>query len=367
MGMRYDNRALVEAIIASGEGYYAEFKTAWSYGPNGKEPRPLKEVARDVGETLVAFANSDGGDLLVGVEDDGAVTGVPYEGDALRYLVNAPKREILDVDLGATVRTVALDGKTVLWFRVEEHVGEPVVDARGRCLWRRGARSEPVPPREIERRRQHVLGDAGYEATPEPRAAVEDLDPLLARWPRPGRPPSRPPLRPPFRLWRHFDDFETLLRYWNLIESRNGVVTLRRAALLLFAREPLRWHANNRLRIRRVHGDDEGFGRRLRTREQEVSGPIAALIPRAIDLLQRELAAERRQETLFSTAQILPEEAISECVVNAVAHRNYAIEGQAIEILLFPDRVEVKSPGRLPEPITVEDLRRERGVHRSRN
>jgi hypothetical protein len=53
--------------------------------------------------------------------------------------------------------------------------------------------------------------------------------------------------------------------------------------------------------------------------------------------------------------------------VNAVAHRNYAIEGSAIEVLLFPDRVEFRSPGKLPEPLTIDDLKEQRGVHRSRN
>jgi predicted HTH transcriptional regulator len=90
-------------------------------------------------------------------------------------------------------------------------------------------------------------------------------------------------------------------------------------------------------------------------------------LPSAIDGLLRKLQVEAKQETLFTTAQLLPREAVEECVVNAVAHRNYAIEGSAIEVLLFPDRVEFRSPGRLPEPLTIDDLRAQRGVHRSRN
>jgi len=50
-----------------------------------------------------------------------------------------------------------------------------------------------------------------------------------------------------------------------------------------------------------------------------------------------------------------------------VAHRNYAVSGSAIEIVFHPNHVEFKSPGKLPEPLTVDDLKQRRGVHRARN
>lgn len=358
--------ALIETIIAAGESYYAEFKSAWHYGPEGRRERDIRDVAKDVAEAVVAFSNSDGGDLLVGVEDDGAVTGVPWDGERLRYLVSAPTELVMaEGGVGVQVRTARLEGKTVLLFRVAEVAGEPVVTVDGRCLWRRGARTEPVPPKEIQRRREQVLGDVAYESTPVPEATLADLDAdflLDAFGTRFGHHPGQ----------RHLikvDDagITHALRYWNLAEVRNGSTVLRRAALLLFASDPLRWHPNNRIRFRRIQGEKEGFGQELRTRDQEVVAPIVSQLPSALSLLLRTLEVERREESLFSTAQLLPTEAVEECLVNAVAHRNYAIEGQAIEVLFYPDRLEVVSPGRLPEPITVADLKRQRGVHRSRN
>lgn len=79
------------------------------------------------------------------------------------------------------------------------------------------------------------------------------------------------------------------------------------------------------------------------------------------------LQVEARRSDLFTAAQLLPSDAVDECIVNAVVHRNYAVEGSAIEIIMYPDRIEFKSPGRLPEPLTLEDLRQRRGAHRSRN
>ncbi|XXT18440.1 ATP-binding protein [Sorangium sp. So ce429] len=347
---------VIRTLIAGGESYAVEFKTAWEFGPEGKVPRPIKSVAKDIGEALVAFANTDGGDLLVGVEDSGAVTGVPWGGDELMYLVQAPRHQVKDADLGVRVHDVEIDGNRVLLFRVGDHPSAVVVTADGRCLWRRGApaRTEPVPPGEIARRRDHHLGDTAYEAQLVREATLDDLEipaELLA---------AKPHLA-------GLGDVRTLLRYWNLSEGRNGSLVIRRAALLLFAKEPLRWHPNNRLRIRRVHGPTEGFGRQLGTREVEVLGPIVRIFPEAAATLHSRLEVEARTNSLFTTAQVLPPEAVDECIVNAVAHRNYAIEGSAIEVLLFPDRVDFKSPGKLPEPLTPEDLKKQQGAHRSRN
>lgn len=349
-----DYEHIARELISGGESYYVEFKSAWDFGPDGKNPRDIKDVARDIGRTLVAFANADGGDLLVGVEDQGTITGVPWEGDRLRYLEQAARTQVMEAELGAEVHELLVDGQRVLLFRVAEYAGDPVVTADGRCLIRKQAQSVPISPREIDRRRRQVLGDLGYEAELVKQATVDDLDlELMVR--RPGQDNPR------------FDRPETLLRYWNLAEGRNGHITLRRAALLLFAKEPLRWHPNNRVRIRRVHGESEGFGRNLRTRETEVAGPIASAIHQTLSRLNRTFEAESKIGSLFTTTQLLPTEAVEECVVNSLIHRNYAIEGQAIEILLFPDRVEFKSPGSLAEPITIRDLQKQGGVHRSRN
>lgn len=347
--------AVVRGLIAGGESYNVEFKTAWNYGPDGKAPRDIKEVAKDIGEALVAFANTDGGDLLIGVEDSREVTGVPWEGDKLRYLEQSARLQIKDADLNASVFDVALNGKRVLLFRVSDYPSEVVVTVTGRCLWRRGnpARSEAVPPADIARRRSHRLGDTAYESAPVPEATLEDI--------------SIPSRILESRLHLKNMDLPTLLRYWNLVQGRNGSTVLLRAALLLFAKDPLRWHPNNRVRIIRSTGVQPGYGRGLATRQFEVLGPIERSLGESRQALYGQLEVESRASELFTVAQSLPREAVDECIVNALAHRNYAIEGSSIEIHLFPERVEFRSPGKLPEPLTIKDLQRRQGAHRSRN
>ena len=79
----------VRATLAMSESHFREFKSAWEGPPGNKRPRDPKTVRRDIGETLVAFANADGGELLVGVEDDGTVTGVPHDEVSRRSLLDA--------------------------------------------------------------------------------------------------------------------------------------------------------------------------------------------------------------------------------------------------------------------------------------
>jgi ATP-dependent DNA helicase RecG len=355
-----DATAIVKALAAAEESYYVEFNSAYTYGPDGRAPRDAREIATDIGQTIVAFANSDGGDLLVGVEDDGSITGIPHRDDRVGYL-RAWQQQLLDAGEGVSVRVfdVEIDGLRVLLFRTEASSGVVAAISDGRCLIRKKAASVPTSAQKIEQRRAHVLGDRDYEALPVPEATLEDLDWDLIRG-RNHRQSSGS---------RSFDEFDdvALLRYWNLIEQRNGNVVLRRAALLLFAKDALRWHPNNRVRIRRVLGNEVGYGRHLRSQEKELLGPIAKLLIETSVVLRMTLKRESRQDQLFSTSTLLPGEAVAECIVNAVIHRNYAIEGQAVEILLFPDRVEFKSPGRLLDPITVEDLKAQKGVHVSRN
>jgi ATP-dependent DNA helicase RecG len=80
--------------IRVGESQYREFKSALDGPPNNKQSRTLKEVMQDVGQTLVAFANADGGELYVGVEDDGAISGCHYSEAQIETLLKAPKTHV---------------------------------------------------------------------------------------------------------------------------------------------------------------------------------------------------------------------------------------------------------------------------------
>lgn len=72
-------------------------------------------------------------------------------------------------------------------------------------------------------------------------------------------------------------------------------------------------------------------------------------------------------EALFKERVMYPEDACREALINAITHRDYSVEGQGIEIFIFDDRMEVRSPGNLLSSIPLEALRELKGNHESRN
>src|SRR4051812_32919902 len=84
-----------ELSASLGESHFREFKSALHGTPEKKTKRGLSEICRDIGSTLVAFANADGGELLVGVEDSGEVTGLEdFSALELGQLLSAPKTHV---------------------------------------------------------------------------------------------------------------------------------------------------------------------------------------------------------------------------------------------------------------------------------
>ena len=110
----------VQLSIQIGESHYREFKSALEGPPSAKKGRILKEIRDDIAKTLVAFANADGGELLVGVEDDGVVSGLPFDEDQVDSLKNAFRTNVhADTPLPTPmVGVINIDGKKVLYFNI---------------------------------------------------------------------------------------------------------------------------------------------------------------------------------------------------------------------------------------------------------
>lgn len=116
----------VRLAIQLGEGQFREFKSALDRSSITPKPRSASSVACDVGDTLVAFANADGGELLIGVEDDGRITGVPHSDDTLQVILDAPRTHVLtNTPLqGSTCAILNVDGLQVVRFQVSKGTSE---------------------------------------------------------------------------------------------------------------------------------------------------------------------------------------------------------------------------------------------------
>lgn len=81
-------------VLHQTEGQFFERKSCFDRSRDKPKRRAARDVARDIAETLAAMANADGGALVVGIEDDGTVSGADYPEDRLKVLKAAPKTHI---------------------------------------------------------------------------------------------------------------------------------------------------------------------------------------------------------------------------------------------------------------------------------
>lgn len=86
----------VKNAILVGESDFREFKSAVEGKSGEKRKRLSKKICEDISEALVAFANTDGGELIIGVEDDTTITGVPHTDEEIEQILNAVRTHVLD-------------------------------------------------------------------------------------------------------------------------------------------------------------------------------------------------------------------------------------------------------------------------------
>ena len=343
--------------ISLGESHFREFKSALHGPPDAKKPRSSKSICRDIGEALVAFANGDGGELLIGVEDDDSITGINALSEHdMASLRESPHSQVHSKTPLPPIRTTTLklDGLLVLYFSVHKSTSHVHLTSDGRCVQRRDLETVPIPPEEIlldRRERESRAYDRVYVDGATAADLNRDVVTLVAEQISPGM------------------TVEKCLQYLDLAEYVGPGLRLRRAALLLFATEPLRWHPRLQLRIIKVNGTELRTGAQYNAKSDEtVTGNIFELVAKGWEALRPQLVQTRLgQDARFGSTVMYPELACREALTNAIAHRDYSEEGRGIEIYVFDDRMEVRNPGALLSSITIDDLVRLAGVHQSRN
>ena len=344
----------LENDLILGESHFREFKSALE-GSERKRRRKVSLVARDIGETLVAFANADGGTLIVGAEDDGTVSGVEYAQDKLRVLRNAPGTHVhADTPLpGVRTHLVPVRNKTVLVFEVQKGTRHIHLTSDGRCLQRRDTETVPVASEQIQFERHEQLSRE-YDRRWIDRATMADLRiELLAR--------VAETLAPGMSA-------EKCLQTLGLAEFAAGSLRLRAASLLLFSSDMGKWHPRSEIRIQQIAGAELLTGADYNViRDETFSGNVLELLSEGWEFIRQFLVQKRLAGGSFQLQASYPEDACREALVNAVAHRDYSIEGRSIEVLVFNDRLEIRNPGRLLSTVKLAELRQGAGVHDSRN
>ena len=295
--------------------------------------------------TLVAFANSAGGRLVVGVADDGTIVGVDdplTEEERIANLIN----DRISPQLVPAIDLVTLRGKTVLIVDVPLSTRRPHYITRqgpeAGVYVRLGSTTRQADSALVAELERNARGIA-FEDLREPRAALEDLD-----------------LEVLSKLRGRNTSVADLLARGLAVKQRDQIVPTN-AGILAACPDPTRFLPSAWVqcgRLRGPHGTDI-FD------QTEIHGPMPLAVDHAVEFLLKHayktaVFGQVRRRDIYS----IPIEPIREVIVNALAHASYAERSTPIRIGFYDDRIQVDSPGLLLPGMTIDTMRR---VSRLRN
>ncbi len=299
-----------------------------------------------VAAELVAFLNSSGGRLFIGVNDDGSVKGLDADDiRRLNQLMTNSATQNVRPPAGIRTRNVLVENKVIMLVDVPDGLNKPYCDNEGRFWIKNGADKRKVTsPEELQR-----LFQAGAKLFADERiiseTTIEDLD------------------------MSAFADFyfrktashlnSALLPVGRLLEAlgfmKRGSLTL--AGLLLIGKDVSRHAPLFHIAAAAFTGSsltDETF-----LDKTEFRGRLPEQYAGAMSFLERNLRHVQAVENGgFNQPGLLEisREALQEVVVNALVHRDYLVNS-SIKLFIFADRVEIHSPGTLPNSLTIETVK----------
>ncbi|MEA3335425.1 MAG: helix-turn-helix domain-containing protein [Chloroflexota bacterium] len=304
---------------------------------------PKSTNARKMAEILVAMANSSGGMLVLGVTPSGRLVGLDSppvsQEKAMEAILMADPPLVLPVP-----EVVQLDGVALLVVHVPPGLSH-VYNLKGRYLTREGKANRQLTTTELRGLLQN-RGNVSFESLPVREATLEDLNESQA-----GRYLER------LAGLTASSMSDALLSRGCLRRTDEGTLVPTYAGILLFGRNPQQYLPSAEIIAVRYAGTSMG--------DEFVREDIKGTLPEQIRRAEAFIGTNIRKGMRISgfTREELPEYPVSvarEAVVNAVAHRNYGLRGDGIRLLMFGDRLEVYSPGRLAGHVTLANLVEER-------
>ncbi len=326
--------------------------------PEGQQfdRKSFRIEAKSLAVIAVAFANADGGDIAIGIEDNGRITGINGNDAHLNELLRVPF-DFCVPSIQADVKFLDCNDVNGNPNRVMVMHIEPSMKVHSNqsdeAFYRVGDKSKKL---NFEMRMQlfYAKGGRYYEDEPVYGATIDDIDLNVVA------------------EYCHkigFDkDAATYLRTnKGYITTVNGVEKVSGAAILLFGKDPQKFFQRARIRIVRYSGDEERFGREMNViKDVWFEGRILEMTQKAIDFVETQIKEYTflGEDARFVTIPQYPPFCWTELIVNAVAHRDYSILGSDIMVKIFDHHYIVESPGILPGMVRIDNIRQ---MHFSRN
>ncbi len=293
---------------------------------------------------MAAFANSEGGIILIGVTDNGSIVGLSQrEVNRINQIISNAASHLVRSPLTVQTENVAVEkDQVVIVLTIPSGLDKPYFDKNGVIWLKVGADKRRVNSKE-ELRRLFQMTDQFHADELPTKAGIEALDKLR----------FRDFLRDVHK--RDFPDDQTeviqLLRSMNLATD-DGMLNL--AGVLMFAERPEWIKPQFVVKAIRYPGNEIHITDYVDT--EDFTGPLQKVFDDAMAFIMRNLHKVQAGRGVNAPGlPEIPESVFEELLVNALVHRDYLVNAP-IRLFIYDNRIEVVSPGHLPDNLTVEKI-----------
>ena len=300
--------------------------------------------AASLAAEMVAFSNSGGGAIFIGVDDDGSVRALsgPDVQRINQLIGNAASTMVLPSVNPSTENVMVGDG-VVIVVTIPDGISKPYMDNTGAIWVKSGSDKRKVTAREEMQRMFQTAQLVHGDDIPIATSSIADVDLDYFR-----RFYS-------VRYEQELDEQEQSLSsvLSNMRLSRNGLLTVTGA--LLFAREPQALLPVFYIKAVRYPGNDLHVTTYLDS--VDISGKLQAQFDEALSFIARNLRRQQGEQGVNTIGELeVPKIVLEELLANALMHRDYFVSAP-IRVFIFDDRIELLSPGCLPNSLTVANIR----------
>ena len=316
----------LKQCITQGENTTTEFK---------------ENFDQEVIETAVAFANTNGGVILIGVSDQREVRGITVGKETLRDVSNrisqsTEPRVVLEIE------SVDMEGKSVLLIRIAECRIKPV-SVKGVCYRRVGNSNRVMSPQEIAQMHLNTVGQS-WDQLLVTSAGIDDIADKKVEWYLTRRETTRNVAKPQDM------SLTALLRN---IDGLSDEEIPTHAGILFFGKYPQRFFQNAQLRVVRFKGTSVTHPVIDRL---DCSGALWEMVDAAEEFIRKNirLLSLRTSKSFQRDDKFeYPLAALREAIINALIHRNYQKHSD-VRVFIFDNRVEIINPGTFPEGVSPD-------------
>lgn len=327
--------------ISNGEDSFTQFKKNITNGDK-------------LSEELVAFSNAKGGLLIIGVSDNSDITGLNRDDiRRLNQLISNVINSKITPPIYPLVEIKTIDNKKILIITISEGINKPYATNKGIYLTKAGSDKRKISPEELRRlfaESKKLFADEEII----PNSDITDINTEL------------------FYQFLFIDNAQILdklkqglLTLEKLLENRELLrdkhLTL--AGNLMFGLTPQRYCPSFYIDCVYFNGDDISIDQFIS--KDTIKGTFAELYKQSLNFLKSNLSKKQVDKEFNSIAQLeIDERILTELIVNALVHRDYYINA-SIKIFMFHNRVEIISPGKLTNLLTVEKIKTGISIHRN--